>query len=263
MPCEHARDDRISLDLLEQRMKRRPRLSQVLARSRPLRYYGSEKIDRAQFRATEIRTRREEIGEHFPMLVQPRARAGADAILHGGARGLGILMGATGVGALLGALTLAGRSGVRGLGNLVAGAAAGFGATLMLFSFSRWFRLSAVILVATGFCMMLQMACTNTLLQSMVPDRLRGRVMALYSMMFMGMAPFGALYAGLTASQIGAPLTVAAGAAGCLLAAAVFASRVPGLRGQARQLILAQGIVGSEPPEEMTARGITGNPASE
>jgi len=82
-------------------------------------------------------------------------------------------------------------------------------------------------------------------------------------MMFMGMAPFGALYAGLTASQIGAPLTVAAGAAGCLLAAAIFASRVPGLRGQARQLILAQGIVGSEPPEEMTARGITGNPASE
>jgi len=187
----------------------------------------------------------------------------ADAILRGGARGLGILMGATGVGALLGALTLAGRSGVRGLGNLVAGAAAGFGATLMLFSFSRWFWLSAVILVATGFCMMLQMACTNTLLQSMVPDRLRGRVMALYSMMFMGMAPFGALFAGLTASQIGAPLTVAAGAAGCLLAAAIFASRVPGLRGQARQLILAQGIVGSEPPEEMTARGITGNPASE
>ena len=180
----------------------------------------------------------------------------ADAILHGGARGLGTLMGATGVGALLGALTLANRTGLRGLGSWAGMAAAGFGINLMLFSFSRWFWLSALLLVATGFCMMLQMACTNTLLQSMVPDRLRGRVMALYSMMFMGMAPFGALFAGLVASRLGAPLTVAMGGAVCLLGAALFATRLPLLRGEARQLILAQRMVTGDPPEEMPPRGV-------
>jgi MFS family permease len=179
----------------------------------------------------------------------------ADAILHGGAKGLGILMGASGVGALLGALTLANRTGLKGLGTWAASAAAGFGIGLILFSLSRWFWLSAILLVATGFCMMLQMACTNTLLQSMVPDRLRGRVMALYSMMFIGMAPFGALFAGLVASRLGAPITVATGGAVCVLGAGMFASRLARLRGEARQLILAQRMVAPEPPEEMIARG--------
>ncbi len=182
----------------------------------------------------------------------------ADRILHGGARGLGILMGATGVGALLGALTLASREGVRGLGRLAAVAAAGFGATLILFAFSRWFLLSAIVLVPVGFFMMLQMACSNTLIQSMVPDRLRGRVMALYSMMFMGMAPFGALFAGVVADRLGAPITVALGGVVCMLGAAVFASRLPGLRSEALRLIVAQGMIGGEPPEQMTTRGMTG-----
>jgi MFS family permease len=182
----------------------------------------------------------------------------ADAILHGGAKGLGILMGATGVGALLGALTLANRTGLKGLGTWAASAAGGFGIGLILFSLSRWFWLSVILLVATGFCMMLQMACTNTLLQSMVPDRLRGRVMALYSMMFIGMAPFGALFAGLVASRLGAPITVVTGGAVCVLGAGMFASRLPRLRGEARQLILAQRMVAAEPPEEMIARGAPG-----
>ena len=182
----------------------------------------------------------------------------ADAILHGGAKGLGILMGATGLGALCGALTLAHRTGPRGLGTWAAAAAAGFGVGLLLFSLSRWFWISAALLVGTGFCMMLQMACTNTLLQSMVPDRLRGRVMALYSMMFMGMAPFGALFAGLVASRLGAPITVTVGGAVCILGAGLFASRLPLLRTEARQLILAQRIIASEPPEEMSARGTPG-----
>ena len=181
----------------------------------------------------------------------------ADAILHGGARGLGVLMGATGVGALLGALIVASRPGLRGLGKVTAAAAAGFGVCLMLFAFSRWFWFSVAVLVPTGLCMMLQMACTNTLIQSMVPDRLRGRVMAVYSMMFMGMAPFGALFAGVVAGHLGAPLTVGLGAVGCLLGAAVFARHLPGLRGEALRLILAQGMVGGESPEEMTTRGIT------
>ena len=187
----------------------------------------------------------------------------ADRILHGGARGLGILMGATGIGALMGALTVASRKGVRGLGRLAAAAAAGFGASLILFSASRWFWLSAGLLVSTGFFMMLQMACANTLIQSMVPDRLRGRVMALYSMMFMGMAPFGALFAGVVADRLGAPVTIAVGGAGCLAGAAVFASHLPRFRGEARRLILAQGMVGGEPVEEMTAGNLSNGEAGE
>ncbi|HWC17454.1 MAG TPA: MFS transporter, partial [Terriglobales bacterium] len=135
----------------------------------------------------------------------------ADRILHGGARGLGILMGATGVGALFGALTLASKTGVRGLGRWVAVSCAGFGVSLSLFSLSRSFWVSVALLLPAGYSMMLQMACSNTLIQTMVPDELRGRVMALYSMMFMGMAPFGALFGGALAQRVGAPITVAVG----------------------------------------------------
>ena len=106
----------------------------------------------------------------------------ADRILHGGARGLGLLMGATGVGALAGALTLAFRQGVRGLGRLVAWMCGMFGVSLFLFAMSRNFWLSVVLLIPVGFAMMLEMASSNTLIQAMVPDALRGRVMALYSM---------------------------------------------------------------------------------
>ena len=95
----------------------------------------------------------------------------AAQILHGGAKALGMLMGATGVGALLGAVSLAARVGVRGLGRLIAFCAAGFGVSLIAFSFSRIFWLSALLLIPVGFCMMVQMASSNTLMQSMVPDR--------------------------------------------------------------------------------------------
>ena len=178
----------------------------------------------------------------------------ADKVLHGGARGLGILMGATGVGALLGALTLASRTGVRGLGSWVAFSCGGFGVTLLLFSLSKNFRLSALLLLPVGFCMMLQMSSSNTLIQAMVPDRLRGRVMALYSMMFMGMAPFGALLGGALADRIGAPVTVATGAVACVGGAAWFGLRLPKIRMEARQLIIAQTVAGGEPSVEMTSR---------
>src|ERR1700741_5295707 len=137
----------------------------------------------------------------------------ADHILHSGAKGLGILMGFTGIGALLGALTLAVRTGVKGLGKLVSICCAGFGISLIAFAFSKLFWLSAFLLIPVGFCIMLQMACSNTLIQAMVPDALRGRVMAVYSMMFMGMAPIGALLGGALAEHLGAPLTVSLG--GC------------------------------------------------
>jgi MFS family permease len=178
----------------------------------------------------------------------------ADRILHGGARGLGILMGATGVGALFGALTLALRSGIKGLGRWVAMSCGVFGVSLFLFSFSRHFWVSAALLLPVGFSMMLQMACSNTLIQAMVPDHLRGRVMALYSMMFMGMAPFGALLGGASADRLGAPATVTIGAVACILAAVWFAMRLPKIRVEARQLIVAQAVAGGSPSEEMTAR---------
>ncbi len=176
----------------------------------------------------------------------------ADRILHGGARGLGLLMGASGVGALAGTLTLAARRGIRGLGRWVSFASAGFGTSLILFALSRRFWLSALLLLPVGFSMMLQMASSNTLIQHMVPDELRGRVMSVYTMMFMGMAPFGALLAGAVAGRIGAPLTVALGGLASLAGAALFASSWPALRVEARQLVIAHAMAGGDPPEEMT-----------
>jgi len=173
----------------------------------------------------------------------------ADQVLLGGPKGLGVLMGSAGIGALLGAATLAGRQGVRGLGNWVMMACAGFGASLILFSMSRNFILSMVLLVPVGFSMMVQMASSNTLIQSMVPDRLRGRVMAIYSMMFVGMAPFGALLAGILANLLGAPLTVAVGGIVCIVGAFVFRAHLPTIRAEGRQLILAQMMAAGEPAD--------------
>jgi len=176
----------------------------------------------------------------------------ADRVLHSGARGLGLLMGAAGVGALTGTMMLAARQGVRGLGRWVMLAAMGFGASLILFSMSHWFWLSLLLVMPAGFAMILQMAATNTLIQTMVPDELRGRVMAVYSMMFMGMAPMGALLAGAIAQHAGAPLTVRLGGIISLAGGIVFALIWPGMRGEARQLILAQSMAGGDPPEGTT-----------
>ena len=180
----------------------------------------------------------------------------ADQILHGGARGLGILMGATGVGALLGAASLAARVGVRGLGRLIAMCACGFGLSLVLFAFSRVFWLSTLFLLPVGFFMMVQMASSNTLIQAMVPDQLRGRVMSVYSMMFMGMAPFGALSAGAVAHRLGAPWTVAMGGMACMAGAILFWTHLPRIRQETRDLVLAQGMTAGSPAQEMTTRGL-------
>lgn len=176
----------------------------------------------------------------------------AAEILQGGASGLGILMGASGVGALAGALALAARKSLKGLGRWIAVASASFGAFLILFSFSRSFWLSAVFLVPAGFAMMIQMAASNTLVQSMIPDELRGRVMAVYSMMFMGMAPLGAILAGSLAETIGAPYTVAIGGAVCILAAGIFALNLSEFRTEAREIIIALNTASGSPPERAT-----------
>ena len=170
-----------------------------------------------------------------------------------GAVRLGILMSAAGVGALLGALTLAARSGIKGLSRVVATCCAGFGVSLMLFSFSRSFWLSVALLLPVGYFVMLQMAASNTLVQVMVPDALRGRVMSVYSMMFMGLAPLGSLLGGALADRLGAPWTVAIGGAASVLGAVWFGMQLPQIRGEARKLILAQQMAGGEPAGGVTS----------
>lgn len=177
----------------------------------------------------------------------------ADKILHGGPRGLGLLMGANGVGSLIGTLALASRSGLRGLGKLVAGCAFGFGVGLILFAISRHFWVSVALMVLVGFCMFLQFATTNTLLQAMVPDQLRGRVMAVYSMVFMGMGPIGAFLAGASAQHFGAPLAVMLGGIGSIAGAVPYWLRLPRYGGEMRRLLRAQGMVGNSPAQEITA----------
>jgi MFS family permease len=178
-------------------------------------------------------------------------------ILHGTARTYGVLMGATGVGALTGALVLASRRGVSGLGRLVAIACGGFGTGLILFSLSRTYWLSLCVLVPMGFSMMTQMASSNTLIQVMVPDRLRGRIMAVYSMMFMGMAPLGSLLYGALAERIGAPRTLTLGGSIAIVGAILFARNLPKIRLEARELIVAQGMAGGEPAQEPGVTAVT------
>jgi MFS family permease len=179
----------------------------------------------------------------------------ADRVLHAGARGLGILMGASGVGALAGSVMLAMRSTVRGLGTWVAVSSTLFGMTLIAFGISRTLWLSVAILVPLGASMMVQMSSSNTLIQSMVPDELRGRVMAAYTMMFMGMGPLGALAGGMVADRVGAPVAVIVGGVITIAAAAVFSMRLPSLRGPAREMILAQQQAGGNPADETTPTG--------
>jgi len=186
----------------------------------------------------------------------------ADRILHGGARGLGALMGATGIGALLAALTLAAKSGLRGLGKFVGLAAIGFGTALIAFSQSRTFWVSLVLLVPVGYGMMLETTSSNTLIQAMVPDELRGRVLAVYTMMFMGMAPLGSLFAGLLADRLGAPLTLSIGGVAAMVGGAIFLTRIKEFRTGARELILAQGLAGGDPPQQIVPDGAVAPPFS-
>src|ERR1700761_5433862 len=178
----------------------------------------------------------------------------ADQILHGGPKALGLLMGCSGVGALCGALLLASRRSLKGLSTWVAVACAGLGVMLSLFSFSRTLWLSALLLAPAGFFTMVQMASSNTLIQSMVPDRLRGRVMAFYAMTFMGMAPLGSLLAGSLAHTLGPTWTVFAGDMAALCGAVIFWSRLSTLRPATREMIVAQQMSGGAPAQEMTDR---------
>jgi MFS family permease len=154
----------------------------------------------------------------------------ADAIFHRGSQGLGFLLGAMGVGAVVGTLVLAGRKGVAGLPRIIFYSAASTGACFLFFAASTWFYLSLLIMPLIGFSAMRQMASANTLIQSLIPDEYRGRIMALYAITVVGIGPFGSLAAGALAHRFGARLTVAAGALLYLIAAAVFRAKLPALR---------------------------------
>ena len=167
----------------------------------------------------------------------------AARVLHGGPHTLGFLMAAMGLGALVSALSLAARRNVRGLVRMIPIAAAVFGLGLIGFGLSHFFWLSMVMVFIAGMGMMQGMAASNTVIQTIVTDDKRGRVMSYYTMAFMGMAPFGSLLAGTMASATGAPWTVIMNGSVVLLGAAWFATRLPALRRQIRPIYQEMGIL--------------------
>ncbi len=164
-------------------------------------------------------------------------------ILHGGPSALGFLMGGSGVGALAGALYLASRRGVLGLGKMIPIGAGIFGLGLIAFALSRNFFWSLTLLTAVGFGQMIQLATSNTLLQTMVDDDRRGRVMGFFTVAFVGMAPVGSLLAGALASVIGAPWNLFVGGVSCLVGAGIFARKLPQLREKARPIYVKKEIL--------------------
>ena len=172
----------------------------------------------------------------------------AAQVLHGGPHTLGFLMGAMGVGALISALALAARRSVRGLARMIPIAAVVFGAGLIGFGLSRVFWLSAVTVLIAGAGMMQGMAGSNTIIQTIVPEDKRGRVMSYYTMAFVGMAPFGSLLAGSMAHVLGAPSTVVLNGCAVLLGAAWFWTQLPAVRDAMRPIYREMGIL---PPDHL------------
>jgi MFS family permease len=170
----------------------------------------------------------------MPVFAAHVHKSGADA--------LGLMFGAVGFGALVGALFLAQRKNIIGIGRVIVSATVAFGLGLILFTLARPFWLSLLLLVVVGCGWMVLIAASNTALQTLADDPMRGRVMSLFSMMIVGMAPFGSLLAGWGADQVGAPLVVAIGASFCALAGLIFARQLPRLREAAKPILAARGI---------------------
>ena len=179
-------------------------------------------------------------------------------VLHGDAHTLGFLVGSIGVGALCGALLLASRQTVRGLGRYIVVAVAGFGVALVGFSLSRSLWLSLVLVFFTGFGLMVHMAASNTILQTVVDDDKRGRVMSFYAASFQGTMPVGSLLAGGLAGLVGAPRTLQLGGVACVLGALAFARALPGIRAQVRPIYARLGIL----PEVATGLQTATEPAA-
>lgn len=176
----------------------------------------------------------------------------ATDVLHGGPHVLGFLVGSIGVGALGGAMFLATRRSVRGLGKVIVRAVTGFGVGLIGLGLVRSQGMAMAALAVSGFGLMVHMASSNTILQTLVDPDKRGRIMSLYAVAFMGTAPLGSLFAGALAARIGPSWTVALGGAACLGGAALFARALPGLREQVRPIYARLGIL-SEVAEGLQA----------
>ena len=170
----------------------------------------------------------------------------AAQVLHGGAHTLGFLMGAVGVGSLISALTLVVRKSVRGLTKMIPIGAAVFGLGLIAFGLSHNIWLSMAMMLVTGFGMMQGLTTSNTILQTLVDEKMRGRVMSYYTMAFVGMAPFGSLLAGAMAHAIGAPRTVIVSGVACMIGGLLFWSRLDGIRREMRPIYQQLGIVPRE-----------------
>jgi len=195
------------------------------------------------------------LGFGYTILMPVYART----ILHGDSSTFGFLMGAVGVGALSGALFLASRHTVAGLGKWIARASGLFGAGLIVFSLVHVFWLSLIVLVIVGFGMMVQMASSNTILQTIVEDDKRGRIMSMYTMAFQGMMPFGSLIAGSLASKMGVPATLLLGGLVCITASAIFARRLPALRKLVHPIYVRMGIIPEVSTGIQSASSFTGS----
>ena len=171
----------------------------------------------------------------------------AAQVLHGGPHTLGFLMGAVGVGSLISALSLVVRRSVRGLGKMIPIAATAFGVGLICFGLSTNLWLSMALLLLAGFGMMQGLTASNTIIQTLVDENMRGRVMSYYTMAFVGMAPFGSLLAGALAHLIGAPRTVIVSGIACILGGLWFWTRLPGLRKDMRPIYERMGIIPQAP----------------
>jgi MFS family permease len=171
----------------------------------------------------------------MPVFAAHVHKSGADA--------LGLMFGAVGLGALIGALFLAQRKNIIGLGRVIVSATIAFGFGLILFTLAQPFWLSLLLLAAVGCGWMVLIAASNTALQTLADDPMRGRVMSLFSTMIVGMAPFGSLLAGWAADQVGAPLVVAIGGGFCAIAGMIFARQLPRLREAAKPILAARGII--------------------
>jgi MFS family permease len=178
-------------------------------------------------------------GMPFSVLMPVFARE----VLGGGANTLGYLMGASGIGALIGALYLARRTTVLGLGRVVVGATLLMGSALVCFSFARSLALALAFIFLAGLGMIVVMAANNTLLQTIVDDDKRGRVMSFYAMAFFGMMPFGSLLAGAVADRIGVPYTLLGCGVLCLLSIIPFALQLSALRRMVRPIYERLGIL--------------------
>lgn len=179
------------------------------------------------------------LGMSYVVLLPVFARE----ILHGGAHTYGFLASASGLGALAGAAYLASRTSVRGLGRVIAWGGVLFGAALAGFAFCHTLWLSLIALFAVGFGMMVQNASANTILQTIVHDDKRGRVMSFYALSVLGVAPFGSLLAGSVAAKVGAPWMIFGGGIACIVGALVFLRRLPVIRRLIRPIYVEKGIV--------------------